>query len=204
MRFHRVLAISPHTDDVELAAGGTVARLVKEGAVVHILALSAAEESNPGCDLRAEQATAAESLGAACAVLGFPVRHFSEHRQAVLDALIGARDDFQPDLVLIPSSTDTHQDHEVVYREALRAFRRCTVLGYHHPTNEDAQTAQGLVELDEDCVDAKCCAICCYVSQANRHYTDHRLPWVRATADGARCGVDYAEAFEVVRWRWLL
>ena len=35
----RVLAISPHADDVEIAMGGTIARFVDEGHVVKILTM---------------------------------------------------------------------------------------------------------------------------------------------------------------------
>ena len=43
----RVLAISTHTDDVELGAGGTVARWIEEGKEVFYVAFSIAEESVP-------------------------------------------------------------------------------------------------------------------------------------------------------------
>ena len=39
--FQNVLVLSPHTDDGELAAGGTIARFVQEGSNVTYVALSA-------------------------------------------------------------------------------------------------------------------------------------------------------------------
>jgi N-acetylglucosamine malate deacetylase 1 len=36
----RILALSPHTDDVEFGCGGTIAKLVAQGDEVHIVAFS--------------------------------------------------------------------------------------------------------------------------------------------------------------------
>ena len=41
----RVLVLAPHTDDGEIGAGGTIARLVEDGADVRYLAFSSAEDS---------------------------------------------------------------------------------------------------------------------------------------------------------------
>ena len=74
-----------------------------------------------------------------------PVRHFSEHRQHVLDELISLRRKFEPDLVLTMNSADTHQDHAVVPlatlgRRARGGDRECVLLqsdarveGLEHP-----------------------------------------------------------------------
>ncbi len=35
-----VLILSPHTDDAELGAGGTIARFVEEGKKIHYIAFS--------------------------------------------------------------------------------------------------------------------------------------------------------------------
>jgi len=43
----RVLVLAPHTDDAELGCGGTIARLLTDGADVFVAAFSTAEESLP-------------------------------------------------------------------------------------------------------------------------------------------------------------
>jgi len=40
-----VLALSPHTDDVEFGAGGTVAKWIEAGKTIHYVAFSTAEKS---------------------------------------------------------------------------------------------------------------------------------------------------------------
>ena len=34
------------------------------------------------------------------------------------------------DLVVLPNSTDVHQDHQVINREGIRAFKHSSILGY--------------------------------------------------------------------------
>ena len=59
-----------------------------------------------------------------------PVRIFLDYRQHILDTMIRIRDDIKPDLVIMPSLNDTHQDHNVVSNEGFRAFKRNSILGY--------------------------------------------------------------------------
>ena len=42
-----VLALAPHTDDIEFGCGGTLARLLEEGAEVHCAVFSICRESVP-------------------------------------------------------------------------------------------------------------------------------------------------------------
>ena len=90
IRSKRVLVLAAHTDDAELGSGATISRLVREGADVHIVAFSAAEQSVPSHlspDVNREDAlTAAAALSVPeenVEVLDLPVRHFPQHRQHV-------------------------------------------------------------------------------------------------------------------------
>ena len=195
MRFERVLALSPHTDDVELGAGGTVARLVEEGAEVRLIAFSLGDAGHN------EPNAAAEVLGieASPAAGLLPTRRFNDHRQSILEVLTGERKAFNPDLVLCPSSFDFHQDHEVIRAEALRAFRTCTILGYELPWSCRGFDAQCLAGLSNEHLQRKVSAVRCYQSQADKSYTNilYELAVVRGMQGGR---TQYAEAFEVIRW----
>ena len=46
-KMNKVLIISPHTDDAELGAGGTIYKYLKQGRDIFWLVLSTAEESLP-------------------------------------------------------------------------------------------------------------------------------------------------------------
>ena len=67
--FRNVLVLAPHTDDAELGAGGTIAKLIELGAKVTYVAFSTASESVPqGLPkdiLKIEVRTATKKLGIA-------------------------------------------------------------------------------------------------------------------------------------------
>ncbi len=65
-----VIAVGAHPDDVEIACGGTLARLVRQGYRVGIVDLTDGEPTpaSPGPEVRLDEARqAAEMLGVACA-----------------------------------------------------------------------------------------------------------------------------------------
>ena len=66
-RFKKVFILAPHTDDGELGAGGTIAKLLEQGADVYYFAFSTAEESvpkgHPKDVLRTEVVNATTKLG---------------------------------------------------------------------------------------------------------------------------------------------
>jgi len=194
MRFKRVLALGPHTDDVELGAGGTIARLVEEGAQVRVVHFTVGNAN------RSEAMAAGDVLGVHVMDFAdkFETRNLPRDRQLVLDILRGLSRAYTPDLVLCPSSYDFHQDHEVIRAEALRAFRTCTLWGYELPWSCRQFDAQLLVSLRADQVADKVDAVACYQSQAEKRYTD--ILCYLARVRGAQGGTDYAEAFEVIRW----
>lgn len=207
MRGERVLVLAPHTDDAELGSGGTIARWIADGADIAIVAFSAAEASVPDSlppDInRTDALESASILGLDAAnvdVLDLPVRNFPEHRQAILDAMIRLRREIEPTVVLGPCSTDRHQDHEVIHNEMMRAFARITVLGYELPWNTTTFTTTAHVEIDEAELAAKTKALATYRSQQQRTYVsaDYLRSW--AVIRGAQCGVELAEAYEVLHW----
>ncbi len=205
--FKRVLVLAPHTDDGEIGCGGTIARLAEEGSDVYYLALSAAEESVPEGfppdTLRKEVAAATAVLGVGpdrLMVERFKVRKFPEHRQDVLEHLWRLNRDIEPDLVLAPSATDIHQDHQVVANEALRAFKRTTLLGYEMPWNNVVFSTRMFVALEDRHVEKKVGALECYKTQSQRTYLDAEFIRSLARTRGTQIQLPWAEAFEVLRW----
>lgn len=205
--FRRVLVLAPHTDDGEVGCGGTIARLVDAESEVYYLALSAAEESvPPGFPtdaLRQEVKDATAELGIPpnrLMVEHFPVRKFPEHRQPILEHLWRLNGELQPDLVFAPSANDIHQDHQVVAAEALRVFKRTTLLGYEEPWNNVVFSTRMFVALDEEHVERKIRALGCYRTQQHRTYLDADFIRSLARTRGTQIQLPWAEAFEVVRW----
>lgn len=201
----RLLILAAHTDD-EFGCAGTIARIADMGASLRYLALSDCVESVPAefaSDiLRRECQECMERLGCppeALEIMSFPVRHFPAHRQAILERLVALRKEYNPDLVLLPSSSDTHQDHHATFEEGFRAFKMSTILGYELPQNLVSFNNSAFVKLSEKHLARKIDALSCYQSQANRLYASRQFIESLATVRGVQCGAAYAEAFELVR-----
>jgi len=206
-----VLALAPHTDDVELGAGGTIARLIGEGATVHVAAFSTAEESlPPGAPsdmLEVECRKATGILGVPAENLicyHYPVRRLSYHRQEVLEELVALRRRLSPQLVLLPSQHDMHQDHQVLWAEGIRAFKNTQLLGYELPWNHLTFSPQAFMILERSHVERKWQALQNYESQMElgRPYFTQAFTEGLAKVRGAMVGAEWAEAFEVVRAKW--
>jgi LmbE family N-acetylglucosaminyl deacetylase len=204
--FKRVLALSPHTDDIEFGCGATVARLRESDANVLSIAFSAAEESVPDGFpkdiLRTEFISAHGELGIPpenCRALTFPVRHFPKYRQEILEELVKLNKCYEPDLVLVPSTTDTHQDHKTIAEEAYRAFKRTSIWAYEVPWNQPVSRLNGYFSIDEKDLKRKLAAIAAYKSQKHRTYVSPDFIRSLAVVRGSQIGVEMAEAFEVVK-----
>ncbi len=207
MIFRKALILAPHTDDGEFGCGGTMAKLISRGAEVHYAAFSSAEKSlPPGVApdaLVRELKAAMKSLGIPEArqhIMDYGVRDFPQHRQAILDDMIRLKSEIGPDLVLLPSSTDTHQDHLTISQEGFRAFKDTTILGYEIPWNNRTFDTECFVILEEAHVKAKLDALMCYKSQLDRFYANENFVRSLAVTRGTQIGAKHAEAFEVLRW----
>jgi LmbE family N-acetylglucosaminyl deacetylase len=202
----RVLVLAPHTDDGEFGCGGTMARLVEEGSDVRYVAFSIATRSLPDGfapdTLAREVREATTELGIPAGNLtvhDFDVRTFPEHRQEILELLIGIWNDWQPDLVFQPSLHDVHQDHQTIAAEGLRAFKRTTILGYEIPWNNFDFAYQAYFALEERHVERKTAALAKYASQQHRRYANADYVWNLARTHGINVNREYAEVFQVYR-----
>lgn len=202
----KVLVLAPHTDDGELGCGGYVSKLIREGNEIYYVAFSAAEKSVPvqydRDILRREVVCATHELGIKSEnlrVLNYEVREFPQHRQEILDDLIKLRAEIKPDLVLIPSLNDLHQDHYTVAHEAVRAFKNTNMLGYELPWNNLTINTTSFAKLDKIDVENKYRALACYESQKGRPYANSEFITSLAKVRGTQIGAEFAEIYEVIR-----
>ena len=203
--FRRALVLCAHTDD-EFGCAGTIIRLVQAGVDVHYVALSRCEESVPdGLPLDVLEG----ECRACTAHLGIPpenvhvddfkVRYMPRDRQPILERFVALNRSLSPDLVLVPSSNDTHQDHAVVCEEGFRAFKHVSMLGYELPQNLTAFENSAFVHLSEEVISEKIRALGLYASQGFRPYASSEFIRGLATVRGVQAKTQYAEAFEVLR-----
>jgi len=203
-----ILIISPHTDDAELGCGGSIAKFVEMGKDVHLLAFSLAEKSIPeGFETNStknEMIEACKILGLKennLKILDFETRVFPQHRQEILDDLIKIRNEINPEIVMVPSLKDTHQDHQVVTNESLRAFKKSSlsIYGYEQPWNCFTFDTNTFVELEEHHIEKKIEALKQYRSQSIKEYFDNEFIKGLARTRGVTIGKKYAESFEVIK-----
>ena len=196
MNFKHVLALSSHTDDVELAAGGTLAKLIESECSISHIAFASVEKTREEC-IESMSILGIDDYR----ILGFMPLHFPDQRQEIQQFLYDYNAQNQVDLVLAPSSQDIHQDHQVINLETTRAFRNSTIIGYVQPWNHITTLENCFVELEKRHIEKKIEAVRCYQSQyeKGRKYMDERYLRGLAATAGIKMGFEYAEAFEVIQ-----
>ena len=199
MNFKNVLVLSPHTDDAELGAGGTIARFIEEGANVHYVAFSAPQDELAAECTRALKMLRSEKNGANISILKFERRKFHENRQAILQYLYDLNVENSPDLVLTPCRVDVHQDHETITREVVRCFKNSSIFGYILRWNCIEIKEDVIISIEERHLKAKLGALAQYFSQRERSYFDSKYHRNEAYVRGLGFPSHLAEAFEMIR-----
>jgi LmbE family N-acetylglucosaminyl deacetylase len=195
--FRTVLVLSPHTDDGELGAGGTIARLVESGSAVSYFAFSA-----PRKILRKECEESLEVLGVnKFQIFDFKARYFHDARQEILEILYDYNQKNEPHLVFTPSTNDLHQDHQTITNEALRAFKSSSILGYELPWNLIVTRENAFVSLEKRHVEAKINSCLKYQSQIQQRRAYFDKDYLRSIlrSTGLKIRTQYAEAFEAIK-----
>lgn len=202
----KVLVLAPHTDDGEFGCGGTIVKLIEQGVEIHYIAFSACEQSVlpqfPSDILITEVKEATEVLGIKSEnlhLLKYDVRNFNSRRQDILDDILVFKKQINPDLVLIPSLNDIHQDHSTIANEAVRAFKFTNILSYEIPWNNFSFSNTSFFVLTEEQIKIKVAALEKYKSQKHRSYANEEFIKSLARTRGVQIGKKYAEVFEVVR-----
>jgi len=203
----RALFLAPHTDDVELGCGATLARCIEECESVHVAVFSTASQSlpktSPKDTLKIEFMQAMSCYNIPdnnLHIYDYEVRRLSYNRQDVLEDLVRLRELAKPTIVFTPSGNDVHQDHQVVYNESLRAFKKVTMFGYELPWNHFKFEGRVYVNVSQEHIEKKLKALQMYESQIlkNRNYFDKEFIKGLARVRGTQQGVEYSEAFELV------
>jgi LmbE family N-acetylglucosaminyl deacetylase len=211
-----VLVLAPHPDDESLGAGGTIARLSRAGAAVHVLAVCC--RCGPMWDGYSDPALRVKEFEAACDTLGVTKRTVAWVGRRC-DRTAGQRDlldliesgplplaGIRPELLLLPAADGFHQDHRAVHRAGIAAARLGgtarhaprLVLGYTGP--DECWTAGGARAVHVDITatwPVKEAALGAYTTQLRPPPHPRNIDAIRAlnAASGIAVGVELAEAF---------
>jgi len=202
----KILVLAPHTDDGELGCGGLICKAIRQGSKVYYAAFSTADESVPAHfpknQLEIEVLNATEVLGIPSQnvrIYKHSVRKLNYVRQEILEEMVKLREELNPEVVLVPSRKDIHQDHETVTAEGIRAFKNCTILGYELIWNNLSFATDMFCILTDEDIDKKILALKEYKTQEGKTYMEEDFIRSMARVRGTQIQTRYAEAFEVIR-----
>lgn len=201
-----VLVLCAHPDD-EIGCGALINRLIETGHTVHYVYFSDCAVSTEALGFAPKMLL--DECRQSCAKLGidlanwrgfnFPVRHFPNHRQEILETLIQLRQEINPSLVLTASRDDIHQDHSTLTNEVVRAFKHSNIVGYEFPWNHIHSHLDMLVRVEQRHIDAKLAAWKCYKTQSVRAYHGDHVLESLARVRGAQAKSEFAESYESIR-----
>jgi len=203
----KILILAPHTDDGELGCGGSISKFCEEGREVYYAAFCLCSKTLPA-ELTPD--TLANECKKATSILGikssnlilfnYEVRELPQYRQQVLEELLQLNKQINPEMVLLPAASDVHQDHQVIHKEALRAFKNTTFAGYELPWNNYSFHTSFFISLSSENISTKVEALKAYKSQSHRNYMQEDFTRSLAKVRGVQANTAYAEAFEIYKW----
>lgn len=206
----KILAVGAHFDDVELGCSGTLINHLRKGDHVTVLVLTNSGYTDPNgnvvrtdTEALAEGQTAAAIMGAELLTLNYRTFYlqFNEEVTLYLSKLIKDRN---IDTVFCHWTHDLHRDHQYAAQNTIMASRHVPrVLMYRSNHYDTPHSFAGNVYSDiSESMAQKVEVIKAHKSELERV----RHKWVdfvtRLNAnDGQKIGVEYAECFEIIRYR---
>jgi LmbE family N-acetylglucosaminyl deacetylase len=196
-----VLCIGAHPDDIELGCGALIADISDKANVVCVT-LSDNQENPLLTHLEEEHRESMRILGVKPEndiLKQFTTRRFQSVRQEILEAMLELKKRYHPEVVLVHTGQDIHQDHKTITEEALRAFRGTTLLGFDVLRSSYGFFPNFLVEVSEEGVRTKIKALKAYTTYKDKYYFDENIIHATAIRHGALAERPYAEGFDILR-----
>lgn len=229
-QYQKVMVVTPHPDDAEIACGGTVAKWVREGReVVYVVCSNGDKGSNdPSMTSETLAAIRRQEQEKAAAVLGVKEIVLLGHPDGTLEDTWEFRGEivrqirrYRPTLVLTCDPYRRylqHRDHRIVGQVTLDAvypysrdhlfYPEHLAAGLEPHTLRDVYV-WGAEEPDifidiSDTIDLKVEALFCHTSQIRAASKELLAQWVctRAAEQGKSQGMALAESFRHVQFWW--
>lgn len=197
-KVRRLLCLGAHSDDIEIGAGATVSRILRENPDIEVTwcVLS-------GNDVRQNEAreAAARLLNGnsrpSIILNNFSDSFFPERREEIKKFFEQKLKPSDPDLILTHSGADAHQDHRVVSELTWNSFRSHQIWEYEIPKwDGDLLKPNLYVPLDPEDVTRKVDTLReVFSSQRSKHWFDEETFRGLMRIRGLESNTRYAEAF---------
>ena len=200
-----LVCLGAHSDDIEIGAGGTVVRLLRERPNTHVVwaVLTGGEKR------QREAASSAEALLADAASVrietpGFRDGHLPWQGTEIKAWARETFADICPHLVLTTGLDDRHQDHRQAADLAWQTFRGATIAEVEIPKwDGDAVRPNAFVRLDDALAEAKIDHLLAhFASQRGKGWYDAETFRATLRLRGIEAGCRWAEAFTCRKLAW--
>lgn len=213
----RVLVFAPHNDDEVLGVGGTIAKFAKQGHEIYICEVTAwLEQKERTMNLQKQAVQAHDILGVKDTIfLNLPVVHLKDTATPKINKMfIEVVDRLKPNIAFIPHVGDMHIDHYettmaamVALRpinnpqlKAIYAYETLSETEWNIPNVTNAFLPTVYSDIGET-FESKIRAMQCFTTQLHDFPHPRSLKAIEVLAHlrGSTIGVDYAEAFSLIR-----
>lgn len=191
----RILLLGAHSDDIEIGAGATVLRCLRDRPETQIAWVCFSGAGTPRED-EARKSAHAFAPSAEFTVHGFRDTLFPTQHVEIKQAFEALKS-FNPDLVLTHSRDDRHQDHRLINELSWNAFRSHQILEYEIPKwDGDLQRPNVYVTIEKELMDRKIALLLEHFgTQRSKHWFDDETFRALARLRGLESNTRYAEAF---------
>ncbi len=215
----RILIFAPHNDDEVLGAGGTIAKLARQGHEVYVCEVTAwLENPESYLNLQSQARQAHDILGVKESIfLNLPVVQLKETATRMKNKkFCEVVNRIKPEMAFIPHIGDMHVDHGetamaamVALRpmgnpqlKAVYAYETLSETEWNIPNTANAFIPNVWSDIS-DTIELKKQAMACFTEQVNPFPHPRSIQAIEALAQlrGSTVGVQRAEAFMLIRER---
>lgn len=195
-----ILALGAHPDDIEIACGGSIAKLCDSGHTIVGLIASGGECGGNSSSRRREAMKGAEFLGInKIEIMDFPDTRLDNFVLEISKQIETVVNELKPDIVFTHSMHDIHQDHRAVHYATVRACRNMsTILCYESPSINQYFQPNVFVNI-EQYIDIKIEGIREHEDQNKKSYVQPEQVYGKAIFRGTQAKLKQAEGFEAIR-----